>query len=207
MKITQETLDKALSYKAYKQIVESLIEQGKTSGDDQSRKRIDFTKLNAQRVSRIEKTVNILPELQTLLKNLKRKYVWVVLSESWCGDAAQNLPIMNMIAELSDNIDLKIIFRDENLDIMDSYLTNGGRSIPKLISINPQNMKEYGTWGPRPQAPQVMMMEYKKNKDQSYQDVQKEIQLWYARDKGQSLQREFINLLMMWEPESETIVL
>ena len=200
--MTQETLTQAIDYRAYSELVNSLALEGKTSGEDQSESRIALTKLNVQRVKRIERTVEIIPQLRSILKSLKRNYLWLVLSESWCADSAQNLPVINMMAELSDNIDLKILLRDENPAIMDNHLTNGARSIPKLISMDPGNMKEYGTWGPRPQAPQAMMSEYKKHKSRPHGEVQKEIQLWYARDKGESIQWEFINLFKMWEPDN-----
>jgi hypothetical protein len=123
----------------------------------------------------------------------------LVITEGWCGDAAQNLPILNTIAEAIEGIDLKLILRDEHLDIMDQFLTNGGRSIPKLIAIEKESNEIIGVWGPRPYKAQQMMVEFKENPTVEYSEFVKEVQLWYARDKGKSVEKEIIDLLDKWE--------
>ena len=76
----------------------------------------------------------------------------LVLTADWCGDAMVNLPIfMRMTDEAM--IETRYYNRDENLELMDQYLTNGtARSIPIMILID-RNGNEIGKWGPR--APQV----------------------------------------------------
>jgi hypothetical protein len=91
---------------------------------------------------------------------------------------------------------VKLILRDENLEIMDAYLTNGGRSIPKLIAFNSETQEELFTWGPRPQNAQELFMDFKTNPNgRTYADFSIEMQKWYAKDRTKSLQDEFVELL------------
>ena len=125
---------------------------------------------------------------------MKEPQTWLVLTESWCGDASQHVPVFNKLADLNSLINLRLVLRDDNDELMQKYLTNGGRSIPKIIAIS-QDHKELFTWGPRPANAQV---EVKRLLDQEggFNDVVKEgIQIWYNNDKGVSLQKEWIAIL------------
>lgn len=197
-KINPLYLEKAMSYADYISLLNHLFERGLTTGEKQSESLLEYAKINLQRMKRLDKTGKLLPELIEELKNLKNNQLWLVISEGWCGDAAQNLPFLNKIAEASPKIELQIILRDENLDLMDQFLTNGGRSIPKLIALNKQSLEVLGTWGPRPAVAQEMMMEFKKQEGADYSNFQRDMQIWYTQDKGQHLQREFIDLLKSW---------
>jgi hypothetical protein len=121
--------------------------------------------------------------------------IWLVLTEGWCGDAAQTVPIMAKMAGESLNIELKLIFRDENLDIMDEFLTDGGRSIPKLIVLNKETLEVLENWGPRPVEAQELFWKAKNSPDFDYPEVQKALQLWYAKDKTLSTQKELTALV------------
>ncbi len=177
------------SYTSYRTMLDELMKDGKTTGNDQSEAMIAYTKMNLVRMNRWDKTAKLTDELKhVLLKAPKQK--WLVLNEGWCGDAAQNLPVLNKMADFAFNIDLEIILRDENLDIMDEYLTNGGRSIPKLIAIDEQNEVIF-TWGPRPQKMQDRVMELKADGQPYAEEVHK----MYAKDRATSIQTEFVSLL------------
>lgn len=195
----KEKLEQSLTYQQYKDMVLTLAENKGTTGNDKSQSRIDNTKLSAVRMNRIDKTDSLNPETTAAFKELKKEYLWLVLTESWCGDSAQNIPYINMIAEISDNIELRFLFRDDNPELMDCCLTKGTRSIPKLIAIDKQNFTPIGLWGPRPAPAQNMMMEYKGKKHKEYADVQKDIAIWYTKDKGATIQIEFISLINEWE--------
>jgi hypothetical protein len=204
--IQKKHLDKAYDYKSFRKLVDDLLEQGKaTSGNDSEMPLTEFTKLNVQRMSRIDKTLELKEELKKELQNPDEKWYWVVLAEGWCGDVSQNLPVIAKIADASGNIDLKILLRDQNLDIMDQYLTNGGRSIPKLICLDADSLSELGTWGPRPEVLQKMVMEAKEKKDPDrprkewVEDIHEKMHKWYADDKGETIQKEFIGLIKKWE--------
>jgi hypothetical protein len=197
--INFSAIKNAYSYTDYKKLVISYAEKGGTSGNEQLPERIEATKLNAQRIKRIDKQIELSNEIQETIAKIFEKWTWIVLVESWCGDGAQNLPVVAKIAECSPNIKLKILLRDENLGIMDAYLTNGSRSIPKLICINSTTNEEIGTWGSRPVKIQQMVKEYKaQNPQSSHDDFVKSLHLWYAKDKGESLQKDFEKLLNQW---------
>ena len=191
--------EKSLSYAEYKDLVLSLAANKDTTGDNKSEGRIFNTKLNSVRMNRLDKTIEIIPGITKAASNLDREIVWLVLTESWCGDSAQNLPAVNKIAELSDKINLGFVFRDENPELMDCCLTNGTRSIPKLICVDKNDFSLLGTWGPRPEPAQNMMREYKEKKHKEYEEVQKDIAVWYTNDKCVTIQNEFITLLNDWE--------
>lgn len=189
----------AYPYEEYKALVIQLSENSQTTGTDPLPERIEATKMNAQRMKRIDKQFVPDEELKKLIENNKEEWIWLVLAESWCGDGAQNIPVIAKIAAISPNIKLKILLRDENPEIMDTYLTNGSRSIPKLICINAETHNEIGVWGSRPKTIQEMVKEYKtQNPDATHDEFVKNLHLWYAKDKGEALSKEFFNLLKEW---------
>ncbi|MCQ4503980.1 thioredoxin family protein, partial [Vibrio parahaemolyticus] len=83
-----------------------------------------------------DKTAKVADATKSTIENFDKKVTWLVISESWCGDAAHVMPILNKVAELNDAIDYKIVLRDDNEALMDQFLTNGGKSIPKLIMLD-----------------------------------------------------------------------
>ncbi|MDQ3021483.1 MAG: thioredoxin family protein [Bacteroidota bacterium] len=193
--ITSELISKAYSYNSYKTLIKDLLLENKTTGKNQSEKNIYFTRLNVQRTKRIEKTTVINEELEKEVKAINHRLIFLVIAEAWCGDVAQNLPVINRIAELNSFLELKIILRDENENVMNEFLTNGGKAIPVCIIINPDNFEVTGRWGPRPAPAQEMTMEYKKTKAISHDELTKNIQLWYLKDKTQTIQNEFLIIL------------
>jgi len=196
--VTHEHIEKAMSYQAYSELINNLLADGKTTGSNHAENMIEYTKMNEQRRKRLDKTTIINPQLEQEIKAVKERWYWLILSEAWCGDAAQNVPVLAKMAELNDNIVLKLLLRDENPDVMEAYLTNGGKSIPKLVCLNQDDLAEVGVWGPRPKQAQVMVEAYKANPTSSYADFVKEVQLWYAKDKTKTLQEEIMNLLKQW---------
>jgi hypothetical protein len=199
-----ETIDllnikKSYSYEDYKQIVFQLADEGKNSGE-QTEERIAATNINAQRIKRIDKQCELSEKLISKTTKLVSKYEWILITESWCGDGAQCIPVIAKIALLNTNIELKLIFRDESLAIMDLFLTNGSRSVPKLICVEKESGEVIGTWGPRPKAIQEMVIDYKKNfPEASHDEFVKNLHLWYARDKTQALQNDFLEFMQDWK--------
>jgi hypothetical protein len=174
--------------------VDSEFENGRTTGSNQGEDYLQYTKMNIHRMNRLEKTIDLDDELIGKLNALPCNVNWLLITEAWCGDAAQNVPILNKMAEVSPKINLRLLLRDENLDIMDQYLTNGGRAIPKLIILD-GDMNEIATWGPRPTEVQEMVMENKRTDDLPYSEFGKVVQKWYATDKGKSLQHEMMSII------------
>ncbi|HQY19693.1 MAG TPA: thioredoxin family protein [Ignavibacteria bacterium] len=196
--ITKELIENAFSYDTYKEIVRKLILKNKTSGNNQSESNIYFTKLNAERVKRIEKTTVLNEELKRQLDKINSPLIVLVIAEAWCGDVAQNLPPLKVISDFNPNVDVKIIFRDENPEVMDQFLTKGTRSIPVFLLIKKDSLEVIGKWGPRPEPAQEIMREAKSRKDYSHDEATKEIQLWYAKDRTLTFQKElsdFLNII------------
>ncbi len=183
------------NYDGYRKLVLIYAKEHKTSGE-QSKERIEATLINAQRIKRIDKQCTINHKLQTLISEINKKQKWLVISESWCGDSAQCVPVIAKMAELNANIKLELVFRDEQPDLMDCFLTNGSRSIPKLICIDETTDSINFVWGPRPKALQDKVVMLKSNNPEiSHDELIKNIHLWYAQDRTNSIQSEFIDLL------------
>src|SRR3989338_3481852 len=149
--VTNKDMDNSISFNEYYTLIEKLANEGGTTGDDQSQTYVEHTKLNYSRIKRILKTTEPLAEVTNTTDCFNDKITWLVIAESWCGDAAQNVPVMQKMAEVNPNINLRVILRDENPDLMNRYLTNGGKSITILICLD-ENLNELGTWGPRPKV-------------------------------------------------------
>jgi hypothetical protein len=186
----------AYSYKEFVQLTEKLLAEGKTTGENHSEAYLHYTQMNLRRMNRIYKSTTLSMQLTAAIRKIKRRFTWLVLVEAWCGDVAQNLPVIARIAELNPNIDLVLILRDENLDVIDSHLTDGGRGIPKLIVIDEHNGEEVATWGPRPAPAQKMVVDYKNMAEKPpYSEFVEKIQKWYADNKTIVLQHEFLTLI------------
>ena len=136
-----------MSFQTYYNLTDQLVAEGKTTGPKQTEDLAHYTKLNLSRMKRLAKTASLSDALIEKINQVKRKTYFLVISEAWCGDAAQNVPLIAKATEFSSNIELKIILRDENLDIMDAFLTNGGRSIPKVIAIDAESLEVIGKMG------------------------------------------------------------
>lgn len=184
------------TYEEYRKIITDLLSQGKVSGDEQSEALVEYTILNEKRMNRLEKTITITEETKLIIKNLQHDYIWLVISEGWCGDAAQLLPIIYKISEIdSKKIDLRIVFRDQNPELMNYFLTNKGKSIPKLIFINKATTIVENHWGPRPIGATELLNTYKKQFGALDETAKKELQMWYLNDKGLSTQKEITDTL------------
>ena len=183
--LIENAVKKAMDYSEYNLLFKQLATDGRTTGE-QTQEKINYTKLNFSRTKRLDKTAEISEESIGIFKNISKKQNWLVISEPWCGDAAQTLPFINKIAQLSENIDLKIVLRDENQELMDEFLTNGSRSIPVIIMLD-EYFNVLRTWGPRSKAATKLVNDYK-NHHGKIDDAFKEIlQLWYNKDKGISI--------------------
>ena len=145
-------------------------------------------------MTRLDKTIQLSHETLLALKKNDKPITWLVLTEGWCGDAAQTLPVINKIADESDLITLKIIFRDEHEELMSHFLTNGGKSIPKLLVLNSEN-DVLNTWGPRPNIATKMVQDYKNTHGQLDAAFKQELQVWYNKNKGVNIQENMVGLL------------
>lgn len=200
-KITREVINNAWTYDDYRTKVDELFAQGKTTGDNHSDAMLNYTKLNIFRMKRLDKTTRLTEVTLAQIQKENRKITWLVITEAWCGDAAQIIPVLNKLAAENDNINLKMILRDENLEIMDQFLTNGSRSIPILIVLDSESLEVLNSWGPRPTEVQEMVMEAKLNASNNPEDskeiwdeAKKNAQIWYTKDKSKTIQAEILGI-------------
>jgi len=191
--LIKNTTNKGISYQEYMNLITEIVSENGTTGNEQTQERIEFTKLNFSRMKRLNKTITLTDEDINVF-NKVRKQIWLVLTESWCGDAAHTLPILNKIAENSTAIDLKIVLRDDNLDLMNTFLTNGTQSIPKLIIVD-ENYCLINVWGPRSKAATLLVLDYKKEFGSIDAEFKEDLQVWYNNDKGISITSDLVKLI------------
>lgn len=193
--IVNDGLNNAMSYTAFRDLVKTLATTDGTTGVEQSEALIAYTKLNESRMKRWDKTLKISEADQTRIKNFKGSVTWLVIAESWCGDAAHILPVINKVADLNANIDLKVVLRDENDALMNQFLTNGGKSIPKLIMIDNTTGDVVNTFGPRPSIATQLVNDFKAEYKVLTPAFKEQLQTWYNLDKGQSTVGDLLALL------------
>lgn len=185
------------NFLTYNEFVDQFNKQIKVTDvntlSDYDNKYYEYRKLNFQRSSRLEKTFEPTEETIKSFSKINIKQKWIVITESWCGDSSQSLPIIAKLAELSDMIEFKIVLRDSNLDFMDLYLTNGGRSIPKLITFDEKD-NELFQWGPRP-AEALKLFSKLKADGIEVPEIHKELHLWYGRNRGKEVEKEIAELV------------
>lgn len=194
--ITHEVIKHGLSYSEFRKLTERLVEESKTTGSNQSEAYLEYTRLNHQRMNRWDKTLKISTEMASLVHSITEPQVWIVITEAWCGDGAQSIPYLAKLASLNSLIDFRIIMRDEYPEVMDAYLTQGARSIPKLIAMTADLACELFTWGPKPHYLMARHKAYKHDSQGvSYQEYSAEVHLWYAKNKNRDLENELYPLI------------
>jgi hypothetical protein len=194
--IVARALFNSYSYVEYRKLVADLLVEGKVTGIEQSADLLQYTSLNETRMNRLEKTMQVSEELVSKMEHLDNFYIWLVLAEGWCGDAAQILPILNKMAvESHKRIDLRIVLRDENEELMRHYLTNGARAIPKVIVICKEAGIVRASWGPRPKGATELVANYKREFGVIDEKIKTDLQMWYLHDKGLSVQQELMEIM------------
>ena len=118
----------------------------------------------------------------------------LVISEDWCGDASNSVPVLARFAEAVPGVELRVVKRDENPDLMDAYLTNGGRAIPVAVVLD-EDFRPRGSWGPRPEELQAFVIGEKHKGERPTSDIYREARRWYARDAGETILRELLDVL------------
>ena len=196
-----KALFNSYSYLEYRKIVSDLLSEGKSTGNEQSENLLHYSTLNETRLKRLDKTISVPEEISTQLKVLEKEYIWLVIAEGWCGDAAQILPILNKMALKSNKIDLRIVFRDLNEDVMTLFLTNGARTIPKLIVVDKASGRVCDHWGPRPKGASDLIKIYKQQFGIVDEEAKTQLQMWYLHDKGLSTQNEVAQMMVSIEED------
>ncbi|MGB2225013.1 MAG: thioredoxin family protein [Polaribacter sp.] len=192
--LIQQRLATSYSYQEYRKLVSDLVAEGKSTGPNQTEDLTHFSMLNVKRMDRLDKKIELSEDTILRLQKLDKKQLWLVLTEGWCGDAAQNLPVIEKMAKQSSHIELRLILRDENPEVMNLFLTNGAQAIPKLISFD-EDLNVLFTWGARPSIATQMVADYKAKHGKLDPEFKKNLQVWYNKDKGGNLQSDFVALI------------
>lgn len=188
---TQELIDNAFTYQQYRNhITEDLAQAPKNEAAEKIR---PYALHNAGLMEKYDHTYvtdnNLMQALETAPPT-----TWLVISEGWCGDAAFNVPLLALVEKaLPEKVKLRIVLRDDNPELMDAHLTDGGRSIPKLIVLN-KELEKLGIWGPRPAGLQLLMKEWKEE-GLVLKDIIPKVQDWYDADETDCLQTELTALV------------
>ena len=203
--ITPELIASATTYDQYISHAAARFTTGLSTTDDEhynTPEILGYTKLNLHRMSRLDRLTVIEPALKGAMAAVPEPWTWLVLTESWCGDAAQIVPVLHKLAEESPNITFRLLLRDQNPVLMNDYLTNGGRAIPKLICLRKDpsaqtGYAELGTWGPRPAGLQVLMNTWRTENITLSESVER-AQRWYNDDHAESIKIELLALVASW---------
>jgi hypothetical protein len=154
---------------------------------------IDYTKLNWARMNRWLKTGKLSDELKKTVRQIKSPQKWIVITEPWCGDAAHSVPFIELASRENPLIEVSYELRDSEPFRIEQYLTNGTKSIPKLI-VRDGEGKDLGVWGPRPKACQELYRELTAQKA-DFHTAKNALQKWYNTNKGRDIQEELTFLL------------
>jgi hypothetical protein len=190
-------IDRSMSFDQYIALIDRLLAVVKTTGPNQSDAMFGYGKINRHRMARLDKTFRPSDSVKAAAAAVTRPQVWLIVTEGWCGDAAQNVPAIEKIARQSDNIETRYLLRDENLELIDQFLTNGARSIPKLIALDAETLAVLGTWGARPAAAQ-RLFDTLREQGVPKPLIMENLQRWYNTDAQGSIQEEFAALLRLW---------
>lgn len=184
----KEYWEQAISYSRYLGNIEREAACDTLTGNNK------YIPLNLQRMHRIDKITHLSEEAVALLGTLKENIYWLVITENWCGDAAQSTPVMHRLAAASGGkIALRFIYRDQHLALMNAHLTGTSQSIPKIIQLN-HHFDITGTWGPRPAKAHQMVLRLKSNPETAGMYAE-QLHKWYAQDKQAGIELELLALV------------
>jgi Thioredoxin len=196
--ITPALWAQALPYPAYRALADARFAEGRSTSNDpyfNTPKNIEYTALNLKRMDRLEQVPPLEPATIAAAQAVVRPVLALVITESWCGDGAQTVPVLHRIAEASGGrLELRVVLRDEHPDLIDAFLTNGGRSIPKVLFLDPLTLDVLTTWGPRPAPAQTFVREAIAA-GMPYDERNTKLHTWYAHDKTATTQAEIREIL------------
>ena len=182
-----------LTWEAYIQRFEDILSGTFTNEIYAKEAYRDYVKMNFSRMNRWLKNIEIDADLKNKLSSIGETQNWYLITEPWCGDAAHSVPLIYLMSQLNDNINLHLVLRDDNHDFIDQYLTNGGRSIPKLVARSAEG-EDVFVWGPRPKDLAVIHAKLK-SENADFDNINKTLQTWYNHNKGVGIQQEFNGIL------------
>ncbi len=198
--ITDSVLTETLSFEEYLQLTDDILKEkiprtGIYTADNTFR----YTRSNQERMKKVLDNIVLNQKLYNLLSDLPEKWIWLVISEPWCGDASWGVPALCMIASASDKIDFRILLRDKHPEIIQAYQTAGSDSIPKLLCLRKSDLKVLGTWGPRPKQLHEMVLKFIDDPAFDYRESVRKLHAWFETDMTKSTQEEIIDCVKEWK--------
>jgi hypothetical protein len=179
-----------MDFQRYQLYFQSILDTEHTSPPYDDPSYLNYTKLNWSRQQRWLKVGELNKELEALIKSIKIPQHWIVITEPWCGDAAHSVPFIYRLSELNPLISFDIQLRDTEPHLIERYLSGESKSIPKFIIRNTAG-DDLVVWGPRPLESQVMV-DRLKAEGADFEEFKLQLQHWYNKDKGVSLQEELL---------------
>ncbi|GGZ85263.1 thioredoxin family protein [Algibacter mikhailovii] len=198
--VIKSALERSISYKSYRALVKQLAKDSSSTGLEKTKAFANYTKLNDKRMARWDKTIKVPKIAQDIISEFNHRITLLVITESWCGDAAHVIPVLNKIAELNSNLSLRLVLRDENPELMDRFLTFGNKSVPKVIIIDNESGAVIQTYGPRPTEAANYVRRFKSKHGTLTPHFKEDLQHWYNNDKGQNVIQDITQLLSQLEP-------
>ncbi len=189
----QHVTESGLTPSAYKEVMEQRAAIDPADLEGVEAEHAEFAKLNLHRVGRIQRTWRPSEELASLVARIDGPQFWMALTEPWCGDSAQSLPCLEILAESNPHLTIHYVLRDDNLGIMDKYLTDGKRGIPLLVAFDNEG-DELFRWGPRPAEAQEVFDDATEEGLEKPAKLEK-LHLFYGRNRGRALDGELIAVL------------
>ena len=196
----KSSLERSMSYQSYRELVKQLAEDNSNSGIEKTEALANYTKLNDRRMKRWDKTIQVSDVAQIRIAGFQYNITWLVITESWCGDAAHVIPALNKIAQLNTYINFRVVLKDDNPELMDAFLTNGNEAIPKLLIIDDETREVINTYGPRPTEATNYVKRFKAKYGALTPEFKEDLQHWYNSDKGQNVIEDVTLMLCKMEP-------
>lgn len=197
--ITDSVLAETLSFEAYLHLTDDILEEKvPRAGIYLNDSTFRYTRSNKERMTKVLDNIALNQKLYNLLSDLEEEWIWLVISEPWCGDASWGVPALCMIASASDKIDFRILLRDTHPDIIAAYQTAGTDSIPKLVCLRKDDLSLVGTWGPRPEELHQMVLKFKDDPAFDYRESVRRLHAWFEADMTKSTQDELTVLIKQW---------
>ena len=191
--LTPDQLAASLSYTAYRQHISEAL--ATPDPEAQLAKMLPYYHQAVDRMDKVAPTISLLPELSAALGQLKQPYIWAIITEGWCGDASHTVPIIEAVAQASGgHLATRYFLRDTHPDLIDRYLTNGGRAIPIAVLLPADTLTEAGVWGPRP-APLQAIYQDLKAREAPFKEVITQVNDWYDHDASRTTQQELLALV------------
>ena len=193
-------IKKGYSFDQYLERIEDELEEQIELDDP--KELVPLFAMNLKQSRDIRKNFRYNPGMEKKAKSYNADLKILVISEGWCEDAAQIVPIVDRLAE-TIGVELKIVLRDENLALMEEYHTDGSFSVPMVIGVTPEGEEAF-RFGPRPAKAMVFTNRFKKDPDKySKDDFIEDLDRFYLENHGQDIITEILELVEAYQSELE----